>query len=96
MYPTRLFYLLKLCYHHGMKDLLFRPIEVGTYVAYEMRNTMKVGIVTKLNKKQLSVERLPKTGHKTRADFVYPAQAVLLDEEAVVSWLLQGGKSPPV
>lgn len=81
-----------------------RPIAVGQHVAYRYKGTMEVGVVTKIGRKQLSIERLSTSDAglikvhnniavKARPDNVYPEHAVIVPDDAVVMWLLQGKKS---
>lgn len=78
-----------------MNDILMRPITVGQHVAYRYKGTMEVGVVTKIGKKQLSIERLSTgTSTTTSIDHVYPGHSAILPDDAVVMWLLQGKKNP--
>lgn len=68
------------------KDKLGRAIEVEMHVAYPSSNRLRIGRVTKLSPKMISVTDVDGR-HSTK--HIYPADSVLVDSSRVTFYVLQ-------
>ena len=71
------------------QDKLKSKIAVGDYVAYHSTSRLRVGQVTKIGAKMLSIARIPADPRKPKPDHEYPSETVKVDEQAVLAYLLQ-------
>lgn len=71
------------------KDKLKVELKVGDYVAYHCRGQLRIGQVTKIGAKMLSIARIPADRFKRNLDHEYPNETVKLDEATVLMYSLQ-------
>ena len=72
-------------------DLLGNPISVGNCVAFPHMNSLRIGIVTKINPKMVQVKRVGKMLVDRKYN-KYPTDMVVLNSQDVTMYLLKAGE----
>lgn len=72
-------------------DLLGNPISVGNCVAFPYSNSLRIGIITKLNPKMVQVKRVGSKRPGIRYN-KYPTYMVVLNSQDVTMYLLKAGE----
>lgn len=72
-------------------DLLGNPISLGNCVAFPYTNSLRIGIVTKLNPKMVQVKRVGAKRADTKYN-KYPTDMVVLNSQDVTMYLLKAGE----
>ena len=72
-------------------DLLGNPISVGNCVAFPYSNSLRIGLVTKINPKMIQVKRVGKTRGDVKYN-KYPTDLAVLNSQDVTMYLLKAGE----
>jgi hypothetical protein len=73
------------------KDLFDRVLSVGSAVVFPIHNSMKLGMVSKINPKMVRVTTVPMPGHynKSNGYLKYSKELVIVDGPEVTMYILK-------
>ena len=75
--------------NHEHVDKLGHPLALDDIVAFPDGNSMHIGIVKKLNPKQVSVKKVTKQKWRVGVQYKYPEDLVKIPGELAIIYILQ-------